>query len=247
MICYGVAGVGKTSFGATFERPILLPTEEGASSVDVDSFPMVTCFQDIVDVITALHEDHQYKTLILDSLDWTESHVWQATCEANDWPSIEKPGYGKGYVESDRYWAYIRGGLDSLRANKNMTILLLAHSEVKRVEPPELEAYDRYQMRLHKRAFSMWTEWADAVMFLHYKVHVQKTDQGYGNERVRGVGSGERIIHTTERPAWDAKNRWSLPEEILIGKDRQWKAFHEQLEAATGGKYKSPYNNGKGE
>ena len=75
---------------------------------------------------------------------------------------------------------------------------------------------------------------------LQYKVAVQKTDQGFGNERVRGVGTGDRVIHTQERPAWDAKSRWPLPEEILVGKDKSWSAFHQQLEAATGGRYISP-------
>jgi len=237
VVAYGVQGVGKTSFGSTFDSPILLPVEDGAAAIDMDTFPLATSFQEVVDAITALHEEHDYKTLVLDSLDWLEPLVWQTTCQAHGKDSIEAFGYGKGYAEADKFWRHVMGGFDSLRANKGMTIVLLAHSEVKKVEPPESDPYDRYQMRLHKRAFAMWQEWSDLNLFLTYKVAVQKTDQGFGNERVRGVGTGDRIIHTQERPAWDAKSRWPLPESINIGKDKTWAAFHKALNEATGGRY----------
>ena len=45
--------------------------------------------------------------------------------------------------------------------------------------------------------------------------------------------------------AWKAKNRWGLPDEILVGKDKSWAAFHDQLEAATGGKYTNPIIKGE--
>jgi hypothetical protein len=93
---------------------------------------------------------------------------------------------------------------------------------------------------MQKRAFALWQEWADIVAFLNYKVNIQKTKTGINEERTRGIGTGDRMIHLAERPAWKAKSRWPLPDEILIGKDRTWSAFHEQLEAATGGKYISP-------
>lgn len=78
------------------------------------------------------------------------------------------------------------------------------------------------------------------VLLLNYRVNLHKTKTGINEERIRGVGTGDRVIYTTERPAWKAKSRWPLPDEILIGKDRTWKAFHQQLEAATGGKYINP-------
>jgi hypothetical protein len=85
------------------------------------------------------------------------------------------------------------------------------------------------------------------VLFLNYKVNIQKTKTGINEERTRGIGTGDRVIYTTERPAYKAKCRWPLPDEILIGKDRSWKVFHDQLETATGGKYINPYSCAKGD
>ena len=117
--------------------------------------------------------------------------------------------------------------------------MLRAHSEVKNSAPPNMDAYDRYQKRLHKRAFALWTEWADVVLFLNYKVALKKADgKGFGSDKSRAIGSGDRVLYTAERPAYDAKNRWGLPEEIYIGKDPSYAAFHKALELATNGGYK---------
>ena len=41
VVVYGVPGVGKTSFAATWPDPILLRTEDGAGALDVPTFPQV--------------------------------------------------------------------------------------------------------------------------------------------------------------------------------------------------------------
>jgi hypothetical protein len=241
IVVIGVQGIGKTTFGATFQDPVLLRTEDGAHAIDVNTFPdLATSYQAIIDAITALHGDHPYKTLVVDSLDWLEPLIWEITCQANEKPSIESFGYGKGYTEADKYWRIIMGGFDSLRANKGMHIVLLSHSEIKTITPPDSDMYDRYQMRLQKRALGLWSEWSDIVAFLTYKIAIKKEDKGFGSDRTRATGTGDRVIYTTERPAWNAKNRWGLPDEIFIGKDVGYGAFHAALETATKGGYKKP-------
>lgn len=240
ILIYGVQGIGKNTFAASFKSPILLQIEDGSAAIDIPAFPLVTNFQQVIDIIQALHGDHQYKTLVVDTLDWLEPLLWSACCEHHGKESIESFGYGKGYIEVDRWWRHVMSGLDSLRHSKNMDVVVLAHSEVKNISPPDSDPYDTYQIKMQKRAFALWQEWADSVLFLNYKINMHKTKSGINEERTRAVGSGDRIIYTSERPAWRAKSRWPLPDEILVGKDKQWKAFHDQMEAATGGKYINP-------
>ena len=185
-----------------------------------------------------MHEEHNFKTFILDSLDWLEPLVHQATCQNLQVKNIEDVGYGKGYIHADDLWREIMAGLDSLRHTKGMTIVCIAHSEIKNHTPPDGDPFDRYQMRIHKRPFALWQEWADMVLFCNYKRHLVK--QGNSNDKKRAEGSGERVIYTQERPAFLAKNRWNLPEEIFIGKDQSWFAFHDALANATNGKYVNP-------
>lgn len=243
ILVYGTQGLGKTTFGCTFHSPILLRAEDGAGAIDVPTFPkLVETYTELCEAITALHGEHPFRTLVVDSLDWIEPIIWAQTCAQLEIQTIERAGYGKGYVEADNVWRAIMGGLDSLRLNRGMTIVLVAHAEIKRHEPPDGDPFDRYQIKLHKRAWALWQEWADMVLFANYKRRLIKTKDGgkSGQDKHRAEGTGERVIFTDERPAYVAKNRWSLPHEIHIGQDKTWGAFHHALNVATNGKYPIP-------
>jgi hypothetical protein len=245
IVLYGPQGLGKTTFGATFPAPILARTEDGAGNVNIQTFPLIKTFEDMEAVINALHGDHKFQTLFIDSLDWLEPMVWNklirerpTTDKGMEVKNIEDYGYGKGYQMVDGWWRYLMGGFDSLRINKGMNIVISAHSEVKQHTPPEADPYDRYQIKVHKRASEIWQEWADMVLFCNYKTRIVKADAGFNREVRRGTGTGERVIFTEERPAYRAKNRWGLPAEIIIGQDKSWSGFHRALNEATGGRYK---------
>ena len=240
IIC-GVQGLGKGTFGSTFEKPILVRTEDGAGALSIPTFPdMVEDFAGMEAVINTLHGEHDFKTLMIDSIDWMEPVVWKQTCRIHDKESIEAFGYGKGYMEAMTQWRYLMGGFDSLRLNKGMDVVLISHTEIKRFDSPDIEPYDRYQIKLHKHAAALWQEWADMVLFCNYKTHTRKADVGFDKKVVRGIGSGERVVFTEERPAYLAKNRWGLPPEIYIGQDKTWVAFHEALSLCTEGRYSVP-------
>ncbi len=248
ILIYSVQGLGKTTFASTFEKPIFVRTEDGAAALDVPTFPgLVTTFADMMGALEALHGDHDYKTFVLDSLDWMEPIVWRKQIDEN--PSTEKGkkvktiedyGFGKGYNMSLDWWRFLMGIFDSLRYKRGMDIVLIAHSEVKRFDSPVSDPYDRYGIKLHKGAFALWQEWADMVLFCNYKTRTHSADVGFNKEVKRGEGSGERVIYSEERPAYLAKNRWGLPPEIYIGQDKAWAPFHKELNKATGGRYALP-------
>jgi len=70
--------------------------------------------------------------------------------------------------------------------------------------------------RLHKTASALVTEWCDEVLFATYKVFTKSTDEGFNRTRAQGIGSGERVLRTVERPAHLAKNRLNLPDELPL-------------------------------
>jgi hypothetical protein len=250
ILTYGVQGLGKTTFGCTFERPILLRVEDGAAAIDVPTFPkLIENYGELMEALGALYgQEHAYQTLVMDSLDWLEPIVWAQTVarinadRERPVDSIEGVGYGKGYVEADQDWRNIMGWLDALRITRGMTIVLIAHAEIKRHEPPDGDPYDRYQIKLHKRAWALWQEWADMVLFANYRKRTIKTKDGgpKGDSKFRAEGTGERCLYTEERPAYLAKNRWGLPHEIYLGQDKTWAAFHQALNQSTGGRYQLP-------
>jgi hypothetical protein len=211
IILHGPHGIGKSSFGAQAPAPIFLPTEDGLTMIDVPHFPVPKTLDEVWDDMSALiKEDHEYKTFIVDTLDWLERLIWARVCQDNKCESIEDLGYGRGYVFAMSYWEKFFKGLDKLRDCKNMAIILLAHNEIKPYNPPDSQPYDRYQIKLHKSAAAKGEEWADAVLFAGFKVYV-KTEKGKQSGKATG---GERVVYTQPNPAYRAKNRYNLPEEM---------------------------------
>ena len=235
IIVYGVPAIGKTTFAGTFPKPILLRTEDGACALDIPTFPkLVKSLGDLENALKALQGEHDYQTLIIDSLDWLEPLVFQYVCQSEGKANIEDFGYGKGYMKADDVWRRIFAKIENVRIKKNMNIIVIAHAVPVVFDAPDSDAYQRYQLKLQKRGAALWMEWSDITLFCNYKINVIAS-QEKGTNKARG--SGERVIYTQERPAFQAKSRWPLPDEIFIGTDATWSEFHQQLNVATEGHY----------
>ncbi len=216
-LVYGVHGVGKSTFGAMAEKPVFIQTEDGLGNIECERFPLAGQYADVVAALGELYtEQHEYRTVVVDSLDWLERLIWAEVCKKRGVESIEDIGYGKGYVFALTNWREVLAGLDALRNDRGMGIILIAHAQIERFANPETDTYDRYSPRLHKQASALVQEWADEVLFATYAIHTKTTEEGFGRKRVQGIGTGERIIRTTERPAHVAKNRLSLPDELPL-------------------------------
>lgn len=225
VLIYGPAGIGKTTFGAEAPRPIFLPIEDGLGKLDVDSFPTPGTYSDALAALKSLiQEEHEFKSIIVDSLDWLEPLIWSHTCEQNGFKSIEAPGYGKGYVEALKYWREFLDHLNYLRDTKKMAVVLIGHSIIREFKSPDTDSFDRYQIKLQQKAADLVSENSDAIFFANYKTQTIKTE-GRTGVRNRAVGTGERVMFTEERPAWLAKNRYGLPAEMALN----WAEFMKGL------------------
>jgi hypothetical protein len=219
LMVYGVEGIGKSTFAAGAPDPIFILTEDGLGSLDVEHFPIAHSLDNVMDAIGSLYaEDHPYKTVVLDSLDWLEAIIHREMEAKHDAKDL---AYGKGAMIAAQQWRDVLDGLNALRNDKQMTVILLAHNTIKRFDSPEVEPFDRYQPKLQERSNAVVREWADAVMFANYKTIVKKDDVGFNKTVARGISSGERMLFTTERPAYMAKNRYNLPDSIPL----TWDAF----------------------
>lgn len=214
IILYGPHGIGKTTFGSGAPSPIFLPFEDGEGRLEAARFPLIRGYGELMGHIGTLYnEKHQFFSVVLDTIDWLEPLIWAEVCRRNGWSDIEVPKYGKGYLAAVDVWREVLDGLNALRS-KGMQTILLAHSEIKAFADPTVDHYDRYQLKIQKRASETVQEWADAVLFATYKVDVVKTDGTFGKKIVRGAGAGERVVWTEERPSHYAKNRYGLAPEI---------------------------------
>jgi hypothetical protein len=213
-ICiYGGHGIGKSTLASQFPSPIFISTEDGLDSLDVTSFPRATKITDVVESIkTLIKEDHKFKTVVIDSVDWLIEPLIVSSVESSH--EAKDLAYGKGQMLVAEEFREILQGLDALRLKRNMNVVLIAHAAVVKFEDPRTEPYDRYQPKLPNRCNALLQEWADVLAFAAFKVIIKKSDSGFNNTKNRGVGTGERLLHFVENPAFAAKNRFACPDEI---------------------------------
>jgi len=229
IMIYGTHGIGKSTFASQAPKPIFIQTEDGLGEIDCDRFPLAESFDTIIEQLAALYTDkHDYQMVVIDSLDWVEQLVWAKVCKTHDVDHVEEIGYAKGYKFAVTHWRRLLDGLTALRTKRKMGCILIAHSDVERFEDPETDSYDRYSPRLHEKASSLVQDWCDAVLFAHYKVMTRTKKEEFGRETTKGVGTGERILRTQERPAYIAKNRFGLPPEVPLS----WAAYANGISTA---------------
>jgi hypothetical protein len=219
LLMHGLPGIGKSSFAAEAPSPIFLCAEKGTSHLNVSRLELST-FGDFMGALKELFETkHDFKTVVIDTVDHLEPLIFKEVCKDKDKDSIEDIGYAKGYIFAIDYWQKLISALEILREEKGMNVILLAHTEVKTFNDPQLpEGYDRYQVKLHHKAAGLLIDRVEAVLFANYKVFIRQKKDG---DKVKALGDGSRVIYTEPRPAFVAKNRYSLPFEIPLS----WESF----------------------
>lgn len=234
ILIYGPQKIGKSSFGSLADNPVFVQAEDGLDNIDANAFPLAKSFQEIMGNLQDLAtQDHDFKTVVIDSLDWMEPMIWQQVCQEHNVKTIEEvlKGYGKGYVQALNVWREYIDAINYLREEKRMTVVQIAHAHIKRFENPETDAYDRYEIKLHKSASSLVMEHSDIILFANYFVGIKKEEKATAKEgRKRAVGSGERILYTEERPSFMAGNRYGLPAEIEFDREgKYWGVLAEHI------------------
>ncbi len=223
LLVYGVEKIGKSTFAAGAPAPIFVQVEDGLDEIECASFPRATSYSLVKTALLELRdEEHSFETVVIDSLDWLERLIWADVCRIDGADSIHKVqgGYAKGYDEALKWWVELKELLDSLRTDRGMAVIAIAHAEIKRFEDPDSPAFDRYQPKLNKLAVGLMTEWADGIFFATRKMRTQTEDKGFGKKRSTalaiGKDGGDRVLRLSGGPSCIAGNRYGLSGEIPL-------------------------------
>jgi len=226
-ILYGTPGVGKTTFACNAPDALVFNIEDGLDGIECAKYPVEDgrdLFKSVHEVIAALQvvleDEHEFKTLVIDSVSALERLIWAQICLENGVDSIEKIGFAKGYKYAQTYWAQIMQYLEAIRNRRNMMVILIGHCEIKQYNDPMTDSYDRYNIKLHEQARGPLIEWSDMVLFADQEVMTLSKDIGFNQTKNKAVG-GHRVIYTVEDPRYMAKNRYGLPSKILL----DWNTF----------------------
>lgn len=217
-IIYGPSGVGKTTLPTGAEGLVVIQTEDGAGELALPTLKdgIFTSFEEVMAAIRYIYknaDENGYKTLMLDSLDHLEPLVWKHVCEQKNWESIESPGFGRGYVEADKYWMELINALILLRDRKNVTIICIAHDIVRNVNDPMTGPYDAHELKMHKRATALWKEKSDLIGLLKNPVVSSEDKSG----KSKGKGGTTPTLYVRPNAAYTAKTRYlKMPSFIQI-------------------------------
>ena len=243
----GEAGVGKSFFACSAPKPFVINTDDGIDEIllrvpDImvaDAVPVgdneanAKLYDSIIDTLTELaKEKHDRKSIIIDSLDRLEILAQAKVCVEHSIKAPEDLGYGKAYVYARGKIQRVLAGLNYLRDEKGMEPICVCHTQIRTINKPTLEPYDVFTLKLHKSASADIMEWSDAVLFLTFKMIIQKKDTGFGRKDSRAINTGERIILTSGSQGVDCKNRFGLPSEIPAEYSEYHKLIAEARKAA---------------
>lgn len=214
VVIYGPEGIGKSTFASQFPGAVFIDTEGSTDNMDVSRLDKPSSYTMLKNEIAWVKANPTVcKTLIIDTIDWAESLIVDDICALHQKKGIEDFGYGNGYVYVKEELGRFLNSLSEL-VDLGINIVLTAHAQIRKFEQPdEMGSYDRWELKLGKKTSSQTAplvkEWADMVLFANYKTIVMTTD----NKKKKATG-GQRVLYTQHHPAWDAKNRHNLPEEM---------------------------------
>jgi hypothetical protein len=226
MLIHGTPGIGKTTFAAGAPDSVFLLAEEGLGILQAEHFPLATSYQDLIDAITVLlTEEHPFKWLIVDSLSAIEPLVIDHMERTY---SDKEKSYGRSKQLTYHVWRELIEGFKALRAKRGMGILMIAHTDVTKFDPPDGDAYSRYSISLNGDVHELLREVCDIIGFAQQRV-ITTGEADQKTKAKKAVTTNERLLHLAEKPAYIAKNRFWLPDTIPLA----WPDFETALKTAT--------------
>lgn len=225
IVLYGVEGIGKSTFASQFPNPLFIDTEDSTLHMNVKRLAKPTSWTMLLQQIDFVKQNRPCQTLVIDTMDWAEEICKRHLMAANNWKAIDSEGYGRKFVALAKEMGNLLNALSEV-IDAGIHVVVTAHAMLrKKEEPDEMGAYDRYELKLEKKTAPLVKEWADMVLFANYKTIII-TDSKTESKKAQG---GQRVMYTTHRPTWDAKNRVGLPDELPF----EYAQIAQAMDAAT--------------
>lgn len=212
IVIYGPEGIGKSTLASQLPNPVFIDVEGSTSDLDVSRTVTPSSWTALMDMINEFASNHHgFSTLVIDTADWAEKLCISHVCASNNMSALGgEKDFGRSYNLLETVWCRFLDALSRVAAS-GMHVCLTAHAGVKATRQPDIEAgYDRWELKMERKTAAATKEWARTVLFLNYKTYVVE-EKG----KKRGTG-GQRVMYSSHTPAWDAKNRGGLPDEMRL-------------------------------
>jgi hypothetical protein len=225
IVIHGMPGVGKTSLAAFAPDPYFISDAQERGCSDLQAYGLVyegiqnitvNTWQETLDAVMASRME-DYQTLVIDSLTGIEKYCFQHVCKRDfqgKWTDDGFYSYQQGPKKAaKREWPELIDALVALRSI-GRNVILIAHSQVKTHRDPKHGEWERWIPYLDKETWQVTYRWAEAVLFADFSLDVRFEG---GKSKPKVTGGQDRYLHTKYDAAYDAKNRWHIPDLISMG------------------------------
>lgn len=216
-VIYGSEGIGKSTLASHCPNPLFIDIENGTKQLDVTRVDeKIDSWKKLMEILDEIEKDPGIcRSLVIDTVDAAEILCTKMVLEKYKKGGIEDFGFSKGYTYLAEEMELFLEKLSYLNETFGINIVLLAHSMMRKFEEPDKSgAYDRWELKLQRRTAPLVKAWCDVLLFCNYKTFIVSESQGMSKSNK--IHGGERVIYTTHHPAWDAKNRFGLAEELPL-------------------------------
>ena len=219
-----------TSLAGTFPKPIVIKTEDGLKSIPIearpDSLPLVKTADQVFSQISGiLKENHDYKTLVIDSVTQLETiFIESLLAEENEERAKQRKeptqslsvimgGYGAGFNALAALHGKVRKYCQAIHERKGMNIVFVAHADLDTVDLPDQDPYSRYTLRLHKKSMPHYVDNVDMVGYIKLDLFTK----GDRTQKVKKADSdGTRVMVAYSTANCVSKNRFGISEDIQL-------------------------------
>lgn len=219
-IC-GDAGTGKSSLAATFPNPVFIRVEDGVGRIHdavpiPDTFPVIRTEEDLQEqLIWLLNEDHEYKTVVIDSVSALESVFTDAILKQDGRSktlATALGGYGAGYAALASRHRGIRKMCGLISERRGMAIVFISHADLETMRLPDTDDYSRYSLRLNSKSLPAYVDDVDLVGFVRL-VSALRGDEG---DRKKVVSNGDRELICFATAASVSKNGYGITDPLEL-------------------------------
>jgi GTPase SAR1 family protein len=201
ILLYGAPKIGKTTLASKFPKPLFLATEPGLDALDTYQVN-VQEWKQMLDTLTALkREQHDFKTVVVDTLDNAYLLCSKAVCQAHGKEHESDFGHGKG-------WALVRNEFQNFLTRLVQLptgTILISHSQTKEIDTPAGKVV-RTVPALPGRTGEIITGFVAMILYI-----------GLARKKENDQVVWERTIFTQPCREWEAGDRTGLlPKQLPL-------------------------------